>query len=129
MARATPFFTNRMSLVSPSSWFVLQRRTVTSAPSPAVGVDLVGPAQGAQLAGRMTAMNSSPRDYHIDEAATLGGAMVGLDAAAALGYDEGGDPPGRSRRRVIRRGARRGTSQKFQFKERLKLSLRLTGWT
>ena len=29
------------------------------------------------------------RDYHIDETATLGGAMVGLDAAAALGYDEG----------------------------------------
>ena len=98
-------------------------------PSPAVGVDLVDPAQRAHLAGRMTAMNSSPRDYHIDETATVGGAMVGLDAAAALGYDDGGDPPDRPRRRVIRRGARRGTSQKFQFKERPKLSLRPTGWT
>ena len=49
MARATPSFTNRTSLVSPS-WFVLLRRTVTSTLSPAVGVDHVGPAQGAHLA-------------------------------------------------------------------------------
>ena len=49
MARATPSFTNRTSLISPS-WFVLLRRTVTSTLSPAVGVDHVGRAQGAHLA-------------------------------------------------------------------------------
>ena len=80
-ARATPPFTNRTSVVSPS-WFVLLRRTVTSTPSPSAAAATSAQRRALTSLRRIPAMKRESGDHRV-EAAALEGDLVGLDAAAA----------------------------------------------
>ena len=59
IARATPPFTNRTSLTSPS-WFVLLRRTVTSTPSPSAASATSAQRRALTSLRRIPAMKRSP---------------------------------------------------------------------